>query len=50
MTIPTPAAGSYTIRVHGISVIIDSPGAAPAALLRQDFAIALTNGSTLTRQ
>ncbi len=47
--ITAPAAGTYTIRVRGISVIIDSPGGAPTGNLRQDFALTVANGATLTR-
>lgn len=49
ITIQAPAGGRYTIRVHGVSVVIDSPGAAPTGNLRQDFALAVANGDTLTK-
>lgn len=50
ITIQAPSGGRYTIRVHGISVVIDSPGAAPTGNLRQDFALAVANGDTLTKE
>jgi serine protease AprX len=49
ITIAAPAAGVHTVRVRGISVLVDSPGATPAGSLRQDFAITSTNGTALVR-
>ena len=49
ITIAAPAAGTYTVRVRGVSVTVDSPGAIPAGNLRQDFAVTSTNGTALTR-
>jgi hypothetical protein len=44
-----PTAGEYRIRVRGISVTAQSPGAAPGAVPRQDFALAVSNGNTLSK-
>ncbi len=49
ITIAAPATGTYVVRVRGVSVILDSPGAAPTGLLRQDFALTADNGTGLTR-
>ena len=40
--IATPVAGTYTVQVHGLSVPFGIPALAPA--LRQDFALAISNG------
>ena len=37
-----PVAGTYTVQVHGLSVPFGIPALAPA--LRQDFALAISNG------
>lgn len=42
--IATPIAGAYTIRVRGVSVTQQAPGAAPGANPRQDFALVMSNG------
>ncbi len=44
------AAGTYTIRVRGVSVMQQAPGAASGPNPRQDFAIAVANGTSLTVQ
>ncbi|MDQ3787804.1 MAG: S8 family serine peptidase, partial [Actinomycetota bacterium] len=49
ITVTAPVAGTYVVRVRGHVVAMDSPGAAPAALLRQDFAVVADNGTGLTR-
>jgi serine protease AprX len=49
ITIAAPTAGTYVVRVRGVSVILDSPGAAPTGLLRQDFALTANNGTGLSR-
>ncbi|MGS0685624.1 S8 family serine peptidase [Nakamurella sp. GG22] len=40
--IAAPVAGTYTVQVHGLSVPFGIPALAPA--LRQDFALAISNG------
>jgi hypothetical protein len=44
VTINNPVAGKYTIRVRGISVSTQAPGAAPGSNPRQDFALVVSNG------
>jgi hypothetical protein len=41
--IPAPTAGPYEIRVRGVSVIQQSPGASSGPNPRQDFALAVAN-------
>jgi hypothetical protein len=48
VVIPDPSAGTYEIRVRGVSVTTQSPGAAAGANPRQDFAIVTSNGTSLT--
>ncbi len=43
ITVPAPVAGVYTIRVRGVSVAHQAPGAAIGANPRQDFALAASN-------
>ncbi|WP_299493057.1 S8 family serine peptidase [Acaryochloris sp. IP29b_bin.137] len=46
--ISTPDAATYIVRVRGISVIRQSPGASDGSVPRQDFAIAASNVSSLS--
>jgi hypothetical protein len=39
-----PVAGQYTIRVRGVSVVHQAPGAAPGTNPRQNFALVVSNG------
>jgi serine protease AprX len=48
VVVANPVAGAYTIRVRGVSVTRQSPGAAPGASPRQDFAVAVSNGLPVT--
>jgi serine protease AprX len=48
IVVPSPVAGAYTIRVRGVSVTRQSPGAASGAGPRQDFALAISNGVPAT--
>jgi hypothetical protein len=41
--IAAPVAGTYTIRVRGVEVTRQAPGAGPGASPRQDFALAVSN-------
>lgn len=50
IVIAAPAAGTYTIRVRGVSVMQQAPGAATGPNPRQDFAVAVANGTSLTVQ
>jgi uncharacterized protein (TIGR03437 family) len=43
VTVAAPLAGQYTIRVRGVSVAHQAPGAAAGANPRQDFALAVSN-------
>ena len=43
VTVGAPVAGTYTIRVRGVSVIHQAPGAAAGMNPRQDFALAASN-------
>jgi hypothetical protein len=43
VVIAAPVAGTYTIRVRGVSVTRQAPGAGPGAIPRQDFALAVSN-------
>jgi serine protease AprX len=47
IVVDAPDAGDWTVRVRGISVTRHSPGAAPSALPRQDFAVVASNGVDL---
>ena len=44
VTIASPIQGAYTIRVRGVSVIEQAPGATPGANPTQDFALVMSNG------
>lgn len=48
IVVPAPVAGTYTIRVRGLTVTSGSPGA-PTGELRQDFAVVASDGASLTR-
>jgi hypothetical protein len=48
VVVANPVAGAYTIRVRGVSVTQQSPGAAAGASPRQDFALAVSNGLPAT--
>jgi serine protease AprX len=50
VVVAAPAAGIYTIRVRGISVTRQAPGAAPGTSPRQDFAVAVSNATDLEVQ
>jgi uncharacterized protein (TIGR03437 family) len=43
VSLPVPVAGQYTIRVRGVSVVHQAPGAAAGANPRQDFALVMSN-------
>jgi hypothetical protein len=43
VVIAAPAAATYTIRVRGVEVTRQAPGAGPGAAPRQDFALAVSN-------
>lgn len=45
---PQLRAGNYEIRVRGVSVTRQAPGAAVGANPRQDFALVVSNGTSLT--
>jgi hypothetical protein len=47
VVVAEPVAGDYTVRVRGVSVTRQAPGAAPGAGPRQDFALAVANGADL---
>jgi len=47
VVITAPGTATYTIRVRGISVTQQAPGASPGPNPRQDFAIAISNGMGL---
>lgn len=47
VTIPTPVAGDYEIRVHGVQVTARSAGTGAPAGTRQDFALVLSNATQL---
>jgi uncharacterized protein (TIGR03437 family) len=44
VTVEAPVAGQYTIRVRGVSVVHQAPGAGAGANPRQDFALVVSNG------
>lgn len=44
VTINNPVAGNYTVRVRGVSVTTQAPGASPGPNPRQDFALVISNG------
>jgi len=48
--VETPVAGTYTIRVRGVSVLQQAPGASSGANPRQDFAVAVSNGTSMSVQ
>lgn len=48
VVIAAPAAETYTIRVRGISVTQGAPGATPGPNPRQDFALAISNGTNIS--
>jgi len=48
--IAAPVAGTYTIRVRGVSVLQQAPGASSGATARQDFAVAVSNGTSMSMQ
>ena len=48
--IATPQAGAYTIRVWGVSVTQQAPGASLGTPPRQDFAVAVSNGTSMSVQ
>jgi hypothetical protein len=43
VVIAAPVAGTYQIRVRGVSITQHSPGASPGPSPRQDFAVAVSN-------
>jgi serine protease AprX len=45
VVIADPVAGAYTIRVRGVSVTRQAPGAGPGASPRQDFALVVSNAT-----
>ena len=44
VTIDAPIQGNYTVRVRGVSVIQQAPGATPGVNPTQDFALVMSNG------
>lgn len=48
VVVANPQAGNYEIRVRGVSVTRQAPGAAVGANPRQDFALVVSNGTSLT--
>jgi subtilisin family serine protease len=50
VTIAQPLAGTYEVRVRGVSVTRPLPGTAPDEVLRQDFALAASNARAATAQ
>ncbi|NMO55583.1 S8 family serine peptidase [Actinoplanes sp. TBRC 11911] len=48
VSIVSPAAGAYTVRVRGLSVTEHAPGATPADKPRQTFAVVMSGGTGLT--
>jgi hypothetical protein len=48
VTLDTPAAGTYEIRVRGVSVTQQAPGAAGGPSPRQDFALVVSDAQSLT--
>ena len=50
VVIDAPAAGTYHMRVHGVSVTRQSPGASSGPNPRQDFALVVSNGMGFSTQ
>lgn len=50
VVIAAPVAGTYEIRVRGVSVTVQAPGASGGANPRQDFALAVANAIGLSVQ
>jgi hypothetical protein len=50
VVIDDPAGGAYTIRVRGVAVMQQAPGAGPGANARQDFALVISNGISVDRK
>lgn len=50
VVIDAPIAGTYEIRVRGVSITQHAPGAAAGANPRQDFALAVSNGMGFSMQ
>jgi serine protease AprX len=48
VTLDTPAAGTYEIRVRGVSVTQQAPGATLGPSPRQDFALVVSNAENLS--
>jgi hypothetical protein len=48
IVVPAPAAGAWEIRVRGISVTRQAPGAQPGPHPRQDFALVVSNSGSVT--
>jgi hypothetical protein len=48
VTLDTPAAGTYEIRVRGVSVTQQAPGATGGPSPRQDFALVVSNAESLS--
>ena len=48
VTLDAPAAGTYEIRVRGVSVTQQAPGAAGGPSPRQDFALVVSNAENLS--
>jgi serine protease AprX len=48
VTLGTPAAGTYAIRVRGVSVTQQAPGATGGPSPRQDFALVVSNAENLS--
>lgn len=47
VVIASPRRGEYRVRVRGVTVLAQSPGASPGPNPRQDFAVAVSNGADL---
>jgi len=48
--VEAPVAGTYTIRVRGVSVLQQAPGASSGATPCQDFAVVVSNGTSMSVQ
>jgi serine protease AprX len=48
VTLDVPAAGTYEIRVRGVSVTQQAPGATGGPSPRQDFALVVSNAENLS--
>jgi serine protease AprX len=48
VVIAAPEPGVYTIRVRGVTVLYQAPGASPGPDPRQDFAVAVSNAVSVT--